>query len=158
MKCLCGAIDTRVLESRQTEGGDSIRRRRECAVCGERFTTYERREKRQLYVIKKDGRREPFDADKIFRGVLRACEKRPISVEDIRVFVDEVEQQLANRMESEIPSSQIGEIVLDKLMNFDDVAYVRFASVYREYANINMFMQEMHLMQKRKNLEEEREV
>lgn len=153
MKCpFCGEIDTRVLESRQTEEGQSIRRRRECVKCGERFTTYERVEKRQLFVIKKDGRREVFDSGKILRGVIKACEKRPVSVEEIHVIVNDVESQLANSMECEVPSSLIGEMVMDKLKVVDDVAYVRFASVYREFADINMFMEEMEtLIQKKDN-------
>ena len=152
MKCMfCGAMDTRVLESRQTEEGQSIRRRRECGECGERFTTYERIEKPQLFVIKKDGRREAFNSEKILRGVIKACEKRPVSVEDIHALVRDVETQLANQMETEVLSSLIGEIVMDKLKAMDDVAYVRFASVYRDFADINMFMEEMEsLIQKRK--------
>ncbi len=152
MKCIfCGAADTRVLESRQTEEGRSIRRRRECACCSERFTTYERVEKVPLFVIKKDGRREAFNADKILKGVIKACEKRPVSFERIQALVSEVEVLLANRMESEIPSSLIGEIIMDKLRELDDVAYVRFASVYREFKDLNMFMHEMeNLIQKKK--------
>ena len=152
MKCMfCGAMDTRVLESRQTEEGQSIRRRRECGECGERFTTYERIEKPQLFVFKKDGRREAFNSEKILRGVIKACEKRPVSVEDIHALVRDVETQLANQMETEVLSSLIGEIVMDKLKAMDDVAYVRFASVYRDFADINMFMEEMEsLIQKRK--------
>ncbi len=152
MKCIfCGAADTRVLESRQTEEGRSIRRRRECACCSERFTTYERVEKVPLFVIKKDGRREAFNADKILKGVIKACEKRPVSFERIQALVSEVEVLLANRIESEIPSSLIGEIIMDKLRELDDVAYVRFASVYREFKDLNMFMHEMeNLIQKKK--------
>ena len=152
MKCIfCGAVDTRVLESRQTEEGRSIRRRRECTCCSGRFTTYERVEKVPLFVIKKDGRREAFNADKILKGVIKACEKRPVSFERIQALVSEVEVLLANRMESEIPSSLIGEIIMDKLRELDDVAYVRFASVYREFKDLNMFMHEMeNLIQKKK--------
>lgn len=154
MKCLfCGAFGTRVIESRQIEEGQSIRRRRECIVCGERFTTYERIERPQLFVIKKDGRREAFDAEKILRGVIKACEKRPVPMEEIHALVLDVERQLANKMESEVPSSLIGELVMDKLKALDDVAYVRFASVYREFADINMFIQEMEsLIQKKENM------
>ena len=150
MKCpFCGVANTRVLESRQTEEGRSIRRRRACASCGERFTTYERVERPQLFVVKKDGRREVFDPEKILKGVIKACEKRPVSIEDIRKLVAGVEGELSNVLECEIPSSVIGEKVMDKLKNLDDVAYVRFASVYREFADINMFMREMeNLMQK----------
>lgn len=152
MKCFfCGAADTRVLESRQTEEGRSIRRRRECIVCGERFTTYERLERTPLFVIKKDGRREAFDSGKILRGLIKACEKRPVSVEKIQELVNEVEVLLANRMESEVPSSLVGEMIMDKLKALDDVAYVRFASVYREFKDLDMFMREMEtLIQKKK--------
>lgn len=155
MKCLyCGASDTRVLDSRQTEDGQSIRRRRECVACGERFTTYERIEGPQIFVIKKDGRREAFDVDKIRRGVIKACEKRPVAMEDIHALVIDIERVLASRMESEVPSSLIGEIVMDKLKALDDVAYVRFASVYREFADINMFMQEMESLIQKKDIRE----
>lgn len=152
MKCFfCGAADTRVLESRQTEEGRSIRRRRECIFCGERFTTYERMERIPLYVIKKDGRREAFDGEKILKGLIKACEKRPVSMEKLQAVVSEVEALLANRMEFEIPSSMIGEIIMEKLRELDDVAYVRFASVYREFKDINMFMREMeNLIQEKK--------
>jgi len=155
MKCLyCGAADTRVLDSRQIEDGQSIRRRRECIICGERFTTYERIEKPQIFVIKKDGRREPFEAEKILRGVIKACEKRPVPMEDIHALVLDVERHLSSKMEAEVPSSLIGEIVMDRLKALDDVAYVRFASVYREFADINMFMQEMeNLIQKKETRE-----
>lgn len=153
MKCpFCGAMNTKVLESRQTEEGRSIRRRRECVSCGERFTTYERAEKPQLYVIKKDGRREVFNPEKILRGVIKACEKRPVSIEDIRKLVDSVEGELSNSMETEVSSSVIGELVMDKLKKLDDVAYVRFASVYREFADINMFMKEMEELIQRKDI------
>jgi len=152
MKCFfCGASDTRVLESRQTEEGRSIRRRRECVFCGERFTTYERMERIPLYVIKKDGRREAFDGEKILKGLIKACEKRPVSMERLQGVVSEVEVILSNRMEFEIPSSMIGEIIMEKLRELDDVAYVRFASVYREFKDINMFMREMEsLIQEKK--------
>jgi len=139
----CGNTSSKVLESRQTEEGRCIRRRRECISCSERFTTYERIEKIPIYVIKKDGRREPFDPEKILKGLLKACEKRPISVEKLREIVDEIEAEIVNRMETEVPTTVIGEMVMDKLKKVDDVAYVRFASVYREFKDLKMFLEEL---------------
>jgi len=139
----CGSTSSKVLESRQTEEGRCIRRRRECISCSERFTTYERIEKIPIYVIKKDGRREPFDPEKILKGLLKACEKRPISVERLREIVDEIEAEIVNRMETEVPTTVIGEMVMDKLKKVDDVAYVRFASVYREFKDLRMFLEEL---------------
>ncbi|HBT20099.1 MAG TPA: transcriptional regulator NrdR [Peptococcaceae bacterium] len=144
MRCpYCGNTSSKVLESRQTEEGRCIRRRRECISCSERFTTYERIEKIPIYVIKKDGRREPFDPEKILKGLLKACEKRPISVEKLREIVDEIEAEIVNRMETEVPTTVIGEMVMDKLKKVDDVAYVRFASVYREFKDLKMFLEEL---------------
>lgn len=144
MRCpYCGSTSSKVLESRQTEEGRCIRRRRECISCSERFTTYERIEKIPIYVIKKDGRREPFDPEKILKGLLKACEKRPISVERLREIVDEIEAEIVNRMETEVPTTVIGEMVMDKLKKVDDVAYVRFASVYREFKDLRMFLEEL---------------
>ncbi|NLO89288.1 MAG: transcriptional repressor NrdR [Clostridia bacterium] len=144
MRCpYCGSTSSKVLESRATEEGRCIRRRRECSSCSERFTTYERIEKIPIYVIKKDGRREPFDPEKILKGLLKACEKRPVSVERLRGIVDEIEAEIVNRMETEVPTTVIGEMVMDKLKKVDDVAYVRFASVYREFKDLKMFLQEL---------------
>lgn len=144
MKCpYCGNPDTRVVDSRPADDNNSIRRRRSCDECGKRFTTYEKVETIPLIVIKKDNNREAFDRSKIEAGVLRACYKRPVSAEDIKRTVDEIELEVVNREEKEIPSNLIGEIVMDKLKLLDPVAYVRFASVYREFKDVNTFMDEL---------------
>lgn len=144
MKCpYCGNPDTRVINSRPADDNNSIRRRRSCDECGKRFTTYEKVETIPLIVIKKDNNREAFDRSKIEAGVLRACYKRPVSAEDIKRTVDEIELEVVNREEKEIPSNLIGEIVMDKLKLLDPVAYVRFASVYREFKDVNTFMDEL---------------
>ena len=144
MKCpYCGHPDTRVIDSRPADDNNSIRRRRSCDECGKRFTTYEKVETIPLIVIKKDNNREAFDRSKIEAGVLRACYKRPVSAEDIKRTVDEIELEVVNREEKEIPSNLIGEIVMDKLKLLDPVAYVRFASVYREFKDVNTFMDEL---------------
>lgn len=144
MKCpYCGNPDTRVIDSRPADDNNSIRRRRSCDECGKRFTTYEKVETIPLIVIKKDNNREAFDRSKIEVGVLRACYKRPVSAEDIKRTVDEIELEVVNREEKEIPSNLIGEIVMDKLKLLDPVAYVRFASVYREFKDVNTFMDEL---------------
>jgi transcriptional repressor NrdR len=139
----CGETETKVLDSRPAEEGKAIRRRRECENCRERFTTYERVEEIPLLVIKKDGSREVFDKRKILSGILKACEKRPISMEELESIVSRVEQKIKNTMEKEITSSLIGEYVMEELRNIDEVAYVRFASVYRQFKDINKFMQEL---------------
>ena len=144
MKCpFCGEDNTRVIDSRPADDGDSIRRRRECDECHKRFTTYEKVETIPLIVIKKDQNREQFDRSKIEAGVLRACHKRPVSAEQIHRLVDDVETEVFNLEEREIPSSVIGEIVMDKLKDLEAVAYVRFASVYREFKDVNTFMDEL---------------
>ena len=144
MKCpYCGNPDTRVIDSRPADDNNSIRRRRSCDECGKRFTTYEKVETIPLIVIKKDNNREAFDRSKIEAGVLRACYKRPVSAEEIKRTVDELELEVVNREEKEIPSNLIGEIVMDKLKLLDPVAYVRFASVYREFKDVNTFMDEL---------------
>lgn len=144
MKCpYCGNPDTRVIDSRPADDNNSIRRRRSCDECGKRFTTYEKVETIPLIVIKKDNNREAFDRSKIEAGVLRACYKRPVSAEDIKRTVDVIELEVVNREEKEIPSNLIGEIVMDKLKLLDPVAYVRFASVYREFKDVNTFMDEL---------------
>ena len=147
MKCpYCGDEESKVIDSRPTEDSERIRRRRECLNCHMRFTTYEVVETVPLIVIKKDNNREQYDRSKIEAGVLRACHKRPISVNQINQLVDEVETEIFNREEKEIPSSLIGELVMDKLKDLEAVAYVRFASVYREFKDVNTFMSELKKM------------
>ena len=144
MKCpFCNQDNTRVVDSRPVDDNTAIRRRRMCDACGKRFTTYEKVETIPLIVIKKDQNREQFDRSKIEAGVLRACHKRPVSAEQIHELVDEVETEIFNLEEREIPSSVIGEIVMDKLKDLEAVAYVRFASVYREFKDVNTFMDEL---------------
>lgn len=144
MKCpFCGHENTRVIDSRPADENNSIRRRRVCDECEKRFTTYEKVETIPLIIIKKDNNRETYDRSKIEAGVLRACHKRPISVAQITQLVDEVETEIFNREEKEVPSAVIGELVMDKLKNLEAVAYVRFASVYREFKDINTFMDEL---------------
>lgn len=144
MNCpFCSHDDTRVVDSRLGREGNNIRRRRECVACDKRFTTYERIEETLPLVVKKDGRRETFDRHKIVAGMQRACEKRPVSVATVEQFVDRLEQQLQESGEKEIPSSRIGEAVMEALHEIDQVAYVRFASVYREFRDINEFMSEL---------------
>ena len=144
MKCpYCNQDNTRVVDSRPADDNTAIRRRRMCDECGKRFTTYEKVETIPLIVIKKDQNREQYDRSKIEAGVLRACHKRPVSAQQIRELVDSVEIELFNREEREIPSSVIGEIVMDKLKDLEAVAYVRFASVYREFKDVNTFMDEL---------------
>ena len=144
MKCpFCGSDNTRVIDSRPADDNTSIRRRRLCDDCGKRFTTYEKVETIPLIVIKKDNNREQYDRSKIEAGVLRACHKRPISVGQINQLVDEVETEIFNREEKEISSTAIGEIVMSKIKDLDSVAYVRFASVYREFKDVNTFMSEL---------------
>lgn len=144
MKCpYCSATDTRVIDSRPAEDGSSIRRRRCCDECGKRFTTYEKVETIPLIVIKKDNNREQYDRAKIEGGILRACYKRPISAEDIQRTIEKIETEIFSREEKEIPTSVIGEIVMEKLKELDEVAYVRFASIYREFKDVNTFMSEI---------------
>ena len=146
MKCpYCGADDTKVIDSRPAED-NSIRRRRECEDCGRRFTTYEKVELIPLYVIKKDNSREKYDRSKLMGGVLRACHKRPVSIDQVNGLVDAVEKEIYNREEKEVPSSVIGELVMNHLKDLDAVAYVRFASVYREFKDVNTFMNELKKM------------
>ena len=144
MKCpFCNQDDTRVVDSRPVDDNSSIRRRRMCDACGKRFTTYEKVETIPLIVIKKDQNREQYDRSKIEAGVLRACHKRPVSVDDINSIVDKVEVEIFNREEKEIESTVIGELVMDCLKDVDPVAYVIFASVYREFKDVNTFMDEL---------------
>ena len=144
MKCpFCGHENTRVIDSRPAEENNSIRRRRVCDECNKRFTTYEKVETIPLIIIKKDNNRETYDRSKIEAGVLRACHKRPISANQINSLIDEVETEIFNMEEKEIPSAVIGEIVMNKLKDLEAVAYVRFASVYREFKDVNTFMDEL---------------
>lgn len=144
MRCMyCNATESRVIDSRPTDEGLAIRRRRECINCGRRFTTYEKIETVQIMVVKKDGSREAFDADKIRRGLIKACEKRPVAIREVDKLVREVEQQIMNSLEQEVSSSRIGEMVMQRLRILDEVAYVRFASVYRSFCDINTFMEEL---------------
>ena len=143
MKCpYCGKENTRVIDSRPTDDS-SIRRRRQCDECGKRFTTYEKVETLPLIVVKKDNNREPYDREKIVAGIVRSCHKRPISMKQINDMVDDIEGQIFNMGEKEIPTTTIGSIVMDKLKDLDEVAYVRFAYVYREVKDVNTFMDEI---------------
>ena len=144
MRCpYCGEIDNKVIDSRPGKDGDAIRRRRECIVCGRRFTTYEHVEEMPVMIIKKDGRREVFNSEKVRSGLKRACEKRNISINVLEQFIDDLERDLKETGEKEIPSSIIGEKIMAKLHEIDDVAYVRFASVYREFKDVNDFVSEL---------------
>ena len=145
MKCpFCGFEESKVIDSRPTDEGEKIRRRRECMSCAKRFTTYEIIESVPIVVVKKDGKsREVFDRDKLFNGMMRACEKRPVSVGDIERAIDEIEAEIQNSLDREVTSVRIGELVMDKLKDIDEVAYVRFASVYRQFKDINTFMSEL---------------
>ena len=144
MKCpFCAHLESKVVDSRPADEGASIRRRRECLACHKRFTTYETMESLPLMVIKKDGSRQSFDRTKVMAGLIRACEKRPVSYNDMESMVNEIEQVLQNKMEREVNSSEIGELVMERLKKTDEVAYVRFASVYRQFKDINTFMAEL---------------
>jgi transcriptional repressor NrdR len=144
MKCpFCGYKEDKVVDSRSTAEESAVRRRRECLKCGKRFTTYEYVEEVSLMVIKKDGRREPFDRKKILSGIIRACEKRPISIEKMEDIITQVERAIQKKSDREVSSSRIGELVMERLKSLDDVAYVRFASVYRQFKDVGQFMQEL---------------
>ena len=144
MKCpFCGFAESKVIDSRPAEEGATIRRRRECLACQKRFTTYEIIETLPLVVIKRDGSRQSFDRNKVMNGLIRACEKRPVSFSTMEEIVNEIEQTLQNEMSREIPSDRIGALVMDKLKGVDEVAYVRFASVYRQFKDISTFMAEL---------------
>ena len=145
MRCqYCGCLDSKVIDSRPTEEGSSIRRRRECLRCGRRFTTYEKIETSPIMVIKKDMRREPFNPDKIKRGIMHACQKRPVSMNDIEAIVEKVEKLVHSTGDGEYSSRLIGEAVMDELKLLDEVAYVRFASVYRQFTDVSSFMDELN--------------
>ncbi len=144
MKCpFCGFEESKVIDSRPTDEGQRIRRRRECLECGKRFTTYEIIESLPIIVIKKDKSRETFNRDKLMTGILRACEKRPVSVDTMDNIIDEIEVIIQNSLDREVSSEKIGELVMEKLKKVDEVAYVRFASVYRQFKDINTFMSEL---------------
>ena len=144
MKCpFCNAADTRVIDSRPADDNASIRRRRQCETCGKRFTTYEKLETMPLMIVKKDNSREPYDRSKIEAGIIRSCHKRPVSSEQISNLVDQIENALFAKEEREISSSVIGDLVMEKLKDLDPLAYVRFASVYREFKDVDTFMQEL---------------
>jgi len=151
MKCpFCSNAESKVLDSRPTDEGSAIRRRRECSQCGKRFTTYEKIEYIPILVVKKDGRREAFDRSKIMSGLMKACEKRPVSFKELESIADEVERQLSNSLDQEITSKAIGEMIMEKLKSVDEVAYVRFASVYRQFKDINTFMEELEKLLREK--------
>ncbi|BEU87338.1 transcriptional regulator NrdR [Selenomonas sp. TAMA-11512] len=151
MRCpFCKEMDSRVVDSRSAEDGNTIRRRRECISCGKRFTTYETVEQIPLMVIKNDGRRVLFDSNKILTGLVRSCDKRDISMESIIKLSNEIEKEIRNTMEREVSSKKIGELVMEKLRHFDDVAYIRFASVYRKFADITSFKEELEELLKAK--------
>ena len=144
MKCpFCGFIDSKVIDSRPAEEGATIRRRRECLACQKRFTTYEVIERLPLVVVKRDGSRQSFDKMKLINGMVRACEKRPVSLQTLEGIADEIEQELQSNLEREISTVEIGEMVMSRLKGIDEVAYVRFASVYRSFKDINTFMEEL---------------
>ncbi|MDO4607795.1 MAG: transcriptional regulator NrdR [Clostridia bacterium] len=145
MKCpFCSYEEDKVIDSRPTDEGERIRRRRECLKCGKRFTTYEMIESLPIIVIKKDGSRETFDRQKLFNGMLRACEKRPVSIETLDKAISDIEVVIQNSLDREVSSVKIGELVMEKLKEIDEVAYVRFASVYRQFKDINTFMNELN--------------
>ena len=144
MKCpFCSHTEDKVIDSRSSNEDKSVRRRRECLKCKKRFTTYEYIEEIPLMLIKKDGRREPFDRNKVIAGILKACEKRPVSMEKVEVVVDKVEKELQKSFDKEVKAQVVGELVMDYLHKLDEVAYVRFASVYRQFKDINQFMREL---------------
>lgn len=155
MKCpYCGYVESKVIDSRPTDESERIRRRRECLQCGRRFTTYEVIETTPLVVVKKDRSREAFDAGKVLGGMVRACEKRPVSLAELEEAVRDIEMSLRNSLEKEVSSHRIGELTMEKLREIDEVAYVRFASVYRQFKDVNSFMQELKtILEARENVE-----
>ena len=149
MKCpFCGYTESKVVDSRPAEEGATIRRRRECLKCQKRFTTYEIMERLPLIVVKKDGSRQTFDKQKLINGMLRACEKRPVPIAEIQAVADEIEQELQNSLEREVKTTDVGEMVMSGIKTLDEVAYVRFASVYRQFRDINTFMDELNKLLK----------
>ena len=145
MKCpFCGNLESKVVDSRHSEDGLSIRRRRECQACQKRFTTYETVESLPIVVIKRDNSRQAFDRNKVLNGMLRACEKRPVALAELEAAADEIEQVIQNTLDREVSTTRIGELVMERLKPLDEVAYVRFASVYRQFKDINSFMRELN--------------
>lgn len=158
MKCLyCGHLESKVIDSRPTDEGGAIRRRRECLNCGKRFTTYEKIEEIPVMVVKKDGRREEFDSAKVLSGIRKACEKRPIPYAEIERVADDVVREVFNTLDQEVTSEHIGEIIMSRLKELDEVAYVRFASVYRQFKDIDEFMSEMKLLLMEKEAKPDKE-
>lgn len=152
MNCpFCNNPDTKVLDTRSTDDGKSIRRRRECVSCSKRFTTYEKIEDIPLIIVKKDGRRDIFDPNKILNGLIKACEKRPVAIEQLEKLVAEIEKELKGDLEKEITSTRVGELIMDKLKALDEVAYVRFASVYREFKDVSTFVKEIEQLLRKSN-------
>ena len=152
MRCpFCGYAESKVIDSRPAEEGATIRRRRECLACQKRFTTYEIMERLPLVVVKRDGSRQTFDKIKVMNGMLRACEKRPVSLQALEKIADEIEQELQNSLEREVTTTEIGEMVMSKLKLVDEVAYVRFASVYRQFKDVNTFFDELQKLIDKKN-------
>lgn len=144
MKCpYCDYFESKVVDSRPTDEGQAIRRRRECINCQKRFTTYEKIEEIPIIVVKKDGNRQVFNRNKLLNGIIKACEKRPVSMTVIEKAVEDIEKNLSNSLEKEVKSEEIGEMIMEKLKNIDEVAYVRFASVYRQFKDVNSFMDEL---------------
>lgn len=144
MRCMyCGSIDSKVVDSRSTEDGTAIRRRRECLNCGKRFTTYEKVESVPIIVVKKDKSRQSFDRDKLERGILNACASRPVPLQTVDAMISEIESNIHNSLQREVSSEKIGEMVMEKLMEIDEVAYVRFASVYKHFKDIETFQEEL---------------
>ena len=149
MKCMyCGSLESKVIDSRQSEDGTSIRRRRECINCGKRFTTYETVETTPILVVKSDGTRQAFDPNKLKNGIIKACEKRPVPLWKIDALVEDIQKSIHNSLAQEVSAKQIGEMVMAGLKDIDEVAYVRFASVYRQFKDISTFMKELKKMQK----------
>lgn len=154
MKCpYCGNEEDKVIDSRPVEEGKAIRRRRECSACERRFTTYEYVERTAISVVKRDGRREPFDRDKLIGGIALACRKRPVSRDEIEKIVSSIETAIADEYKTEIPSTELGERVLEKLADLDEVSYVRFASVYRQFDDVDQFSKELRRLKKERNAE-----
>ena len=153
MRCpFCGHAEDRVIDSRPSEEGAAIRRRRECLSCNARFTTYEKVENLPLLVIKKDGTRQPFDREKLISGILKSCEKRPVSTAQVEQLVNTIEAQSQNTLKREVSSREIGEMVMEGLKQIDEVAYVRFASVYRQFRDVNSFLEELNEMLNKKHV------
>lgn len=151
MKCpFCGNIDSKVIDSRPTEDNQRIRRRRECMACQKRFTTFETVEITPIMVVKKDGSIQAFNRDKVLAGMIKSCEKRPVSIQDLEKATDNIEYKLVNSLKSEVSSIEIGELVMEELKKLDEVAYVRFASVYRQFSDINTFFEELSELLKKK--------